>query len=156
MDRNVGASFGLSVLIVVFFAVALYPPDHPPPAPAARPPVEPVKPLDAHPPAPEDQPAPVAAPDVPARPVVPEAPRVEPDQNEPAARAPSPAPQRSTPPEEPRGAFTQVREGETLADVALRVYGAGDDAVRALWLANRDLLDRADAPLRAGSVLRTP
>ncbi|MCA1684716.1 MAG: hypothetical protein LC745_01770, partial [Planctomycetia bacterium] len=56
---------------------------------------------------------------------------------------------------EPRGAFTRVRAGESLADVARRVYGA-DDALKTLWLANRDLLDRPDAPVTPGSILRTP
>jgi hypothetical protein len=51
--------------------------------------------------------------------------------------------------------MTRTREGETLADVALRVYGSADRA-NLLWLANRDFLDRRDDPLRAGTPLRTP
>jgi hypothetical protein len=39
--------------------------------------------------------------------------------------------------------------------VARRVYGREDEA-RALWLANRDVLDRVDSPLRTGTLLRTP
>jgi hypothetical protein len=55
----------------------------------------------------------------------------------------------------PRSAFTTVKEGESLDDVALRVYGSADQA-EALWRANRDLLPRRDSSLRAGAALRTP
>jgi nucleoid-associated protein YgaU len=48
-----------------------------------------------------------------------------------------------------------VIEGETLTDVALRVYGTAD-ASRTLWLANRDVIDRTATPLHAGVMLRTP
>jgi hypothetical protein len=51
--------------------------------------------------------------------------------------------------------FTTVREGETLEAVARRVYGS-DDALHALWLANRDRLESAEAPVATGSILRTP
>ena len=50
--------------------------------------------------------------------------------------APPPAPP------EPRSAFTTVKDGESLDDVALRVYGSAD-RVDALWRANRDLLPGA-------------
>jgi hypothetical protein len=56
---------------------------------------------------------------------------------------------------EPRSAFTVVQRGETLRDVAVRVYGSADP-LDSLWRANRDLLPRKDSPLIAGSVLRTP
>jgi hypothetical protein len=52
-------------------------------------------------------------------------------------------------------AFTQSEEGETLADVAVRVYGT-TDAARKLWLANRDIVQRPKARLAAGTLLRTP
>ncbi len=55
----------------------------------------------------------------------------------------------------PEAPFTMVEEGETLADVAARVYGSSDE-VEALWRANRDLLKAVDQPLRPGAVLRTP
>jgi hypothetical protein len=55
----------------------------------------------------------------------------------------------------PAGAFTDVVEGETLADVARRVYGSAD-AAQALWLANRDRVDRPDISLHSGVLLRTP
>jgi nucleoid-associated protein YgaU len=56
---------------------------------------------------------------------------------------------------EPRGPFTRVRDGESLFDIALRVYGSGN-AADSLWKANRDLIDREDTPLREGALLRTP
>jgi hypothetical protein len=48
-----------------------------------------------------------------------------------------------------------VGEGETLSEVAERVYGS-PDAAEALWMANRDRIDRPDARLAAGTILRTP
>lgn len=54
-----------------------------------------------------------------------------------------------------RSAFTTVEDGETLEDVARRVYGSVDQA-ELLWRVNRDLLPRRSSPLAAGSVLRTP
>ncbi len=58
-------------------------------------------------------------------------------------------------PHEPRSAFTTTRDGESLDDVAVRVYGSADKA-DTLWRANRDLLPHRDSPLSAGAVLRTP
>lgn len=55
----------------------------------------------------------------------------------------------------PSSSFTQVDEGESLTDVALRVYGTRD-ATAALWLANRDIIDHRDLPLNKGMLLRTP
>jgi hypothetical protein len=55
----------------------------------------------------------------------------------------------------PRFAFTVVEEGETIWDVALRVYGSTGQA-DTLWRANRDALARKDSPLLAGTLLRTP
>ena len=54
-----------------------------------------------------------------------------------------------------RSAFTTVKDGETLEDVTLRIYGSSDQ-LDLLWRANRDLLPRKDSPLSAGAVLRTP
>lgn len=54
-----------------------------------------------------------------------------------------------------RSAFVRVEPGESLADVAVRVYGSKDAAV-ALWSANRDQLGGPDEPLPPGCVLRTP
>jgi len=56
---------------------------------------------------------------------------------------------------QPGSAFTIVEADETLEDVARRVYGSGTH-VESLWRANRDALSRKDAPLTGGMVLRTP
>lgn len=58
-------------------------------------------------------------------------------------------------PSQPRGAFTEVFEGESMADVAVRVYG-NPDATKSLWLANRDIVKAQDEILRGGTFLRTP
>ena len=58
-------------------------------------------------------------------------------------------------PRRPSGPFTQVREGESMSDVAARIYGS-DASVQTLWLANRDQLSSDQAVLRPGMVLRTP
>ena len=138
MNENVGASFGLSVLVVLFFAVVLYHPDQPRPAPVPAPVASAVEPVEAHPP---ESP--------------PQASRADADRVAVVARPVSRRVARPLTPVEPRGAFTKVREGESLADVARRVYGEGDTLKR-LWAANRDLLDNVDAPVDPGSVLRTP
>lgn len=52
-------------------------------------------------------------------------------------------------------AFTLSNEGETLRDVAIRIYGSADE-VEALWRLNRDLIGRRDVTLAAGTLLRTP
>jgi hypothetical protein len=51
--------------------------------------------------------------------------------------------------------FFGVREGETLTDVARRLYGSAD-AAEALWQVNRDHVSRPDTPLPSGTPLRTP
>jgi len=56
---------------------------------------------------------------------------------------------------EPRSAFTVAKAGETIEDVALRVYGTIDQS-DAVWRANRDSLPRRDSPLSPGMLLRTP
>ena len=52
-------------------------------------------------------------------------------------------------------AFTRVREGETFADVAARVYGTAADP-RSLWEANRDQFAGIDSVPPTGMLLRTP
>lgn len=159
MNRNVTASFGLSVLIVLFFAVVLYQRDPPaePPNPSATAEPHPSSAAD-----PSTAPPPIVASTVATTAEI--------------ERLPSPAPpvsvaaDRSAVPvartvsrqivapvveREPRGAFTKTRAGESLAQVARRVYGTAGSA-RALWMANRDVLDRADSPLQPGTLLRTP
>lgn len=54
-----------------------------------------------------------------------------------------------------RAPFTVVGSGETMADVARRVYGNADD-VESLWRANRDVVSGPGAPLSPGTVLHTP
>jgi hypothetical protein len=56
---------------------------------------------------------------------------------------------------EPVTAFIVVQANETIQDVALRVYGSSAHAA-ALWRANRDALPGLDSPLSSGMVLRTP
>jgi nucleoid-associated protein YgaU len=58
-------------------------------------------------------------------------------------------------PRRPALPFTTLGPGETLGDVARRVYGAPEFAPE-LWRANRDQVDRLDQVLPAGTVLRTP
>ncbi len=55
----------------------------------------------------------------------------------------------------PPSEFTTVLKGETLGDVAQRVYGSGELA-SSLWRSNRDQLDQPDSRLKAGGILRTP
>ncbi len=181
MDKNVSASFTLSVLVVAFFAVALYQPDSRLQSSPARAkpslkakPVEdrsaagPVLPIVA--PIPSSPDPPKAEPKValarsrdadvsqvirrvePATTAAVAARNVSPPRNEAGRSFHRVIPQ---PDREPRGAFSSVRAGETLPDVARRVYGsAGDTAL--LWKANRDLIENKDSPLRPGTMLRTP
>jgi hypothetical protein len=55
----------------------------------------------------------------------------------------------------PRPTFAIVEQGESLAEVAVRVYGS-KDATEALWQANRDQVERVDSPLARGTLLRAP
>jgi nucleoid-associated protein YgaU len=55
----------------------------------------------------------------------------------------------------PAAPFTIVEADETLEDVARRIYGSSIH-VDSLWRANRDNLSQRNAPLAAGTVLRTP
>ena len=72
-------------------------------------------------------------------------------QEKPASHAAGPSPASTG----HRSAFTTVKDGETLEDVTLRIYGSSDQ-LDLLWRANRDLLPRKNSPLSAGAVLRTP
>ena len=154
MNRNVTASFGLSVGIVLCFAVILYQPDTPAALPAATASAARQAETPRHDPTPLP-PAPLAASKVAA--VNPPTSGVESARGSvdngsgPVARTVS----RKIVAREPRGAFTQARADESLAQVARRVYG-DEGSAEALWRANRDVLDQADAPLRAGMLLRTP
>jgi nucleoid-associated protein YgaU len=55
----------------------------------------------------------------------------------------------------PSAVFATANPGESLADLAQRVYGEGAD-LDALWKINRDQLPTKESELRAGMVLRTP
>lgn len=152
METRAGVSVVLSLCIVAVAAVALY---HPEPArtskvaivPASEAgpgPTEPRIVADASEPLPEPTagvPLPAAEPTAP-RPV--------------AVPAPKPAPTRQVARRRrPDSAFTTIGVGETLADVASRVYGTAD-AADSLFRANRDLLNAPDDPLQVGGMLRTP
>lgn len=198
MNRHVGASFTLSVLFVIFFAIILYEPDQTRPTPK---PTEPSTPAPTSasaatsppPSVPASPPSgsglPTVTPDIPPvetnpkplltasrPPTIPPkratvratpspspspapAPRIPPARPTPAPASPSASPRiavrRPLSAPGPRSAFTQAEEGETLADVSLRVYGTSE-AATALWRANRDVIPRREAPLTAGLLLRTP
>jgi hypothetical protein len=181
MNRQVGPSIVLSVLIVCFFAVALYQRDPPRPShgrarsgPAdaiawsgSTPPPGPMRASSgqsesAEPP----QPVPARR-EVPARSIA-----LAPDSSTTAfERAPahssrprgvnsvgsegSKSGERIETARQPGAAFTVVLANETLQDVACRVYGSGALA-DSLWRSNRDALSRRESPLSEGMVLRTP
>jgi hypothetical protein len=177
MNRQVGPSIVLSVMIVCFFAVALYQPDPPrssraegrydsadanarsgalpkcsPAGQAAR--VEPAQAI-------RDRQV------VPAQPVAsasdsaitilkPSAAGAShPRGQDPDGSDGSQREERIEVGHQPGSAFTIVLANETLKDVARRVYGSSA-GVDSLWRANRDALSRRDSPLAAGMVLRTP
>ena len=135
MDEHVGASFGLSVLIVVAAAVLLTRSPSPRTAaeiPGPRAPNRPEPPnSDASP----DSPPPSKAESPPSK----------------SSRVPKTEPARPA----PRSPFTRVLPDETLDDVARRVYGPGANRL-ALWRANRDQLPTAETPVTPGMLLRTP
>jgi hypothetical protein len=194
MNRHVGASFTLSVLVVVFFAVILYEPEHarptarsphhapstsPSPSPSPTPGVPISEAITAPPPESLGPSSVASLPESLDRPA--DSPRRFPPRSIEAEAEPSRLPvaraaprlpaaseielgsrprihkaarRRSLSPV-PRSAFTRVAAGESLSDVAVRVYGT-PDAANTLWLVNRDLIDRRDAPLSVGMLLRTP
>lgn len=181
MTRHLGVNVFFSVLIVIFFAVILYQPEEPladahasavkpaesesePPSPASASPVAEATPLPAAPRPTEEAPqAPPVVHTIPTshRPAVAQA-ETSSSQSKPSRPARA-VPRASKPTKpRPRGSvstsrtpFIQAGAGETLDDVALRVFGSSD-AARALWMANRDILPDRDSPLSAGMVLRTP
>jgi hypothetical protein len=168
MNQHLAASYSLSVMIVVFFAIALYRAD-PPPQPSRAQPVATNRRADSDP---------LSRPDGKTS-IVATAPRAEGESR--ARVEPSIAskvevirgPLVSNPPQAPesvvrqvsrpsrrpgpirKGAFTMVESDETLEDVAIRVYGSAVSAVE-LWRSNRDQLPTRETPPRAGMVLRTP
>ena len=141
MNRDAGAGAVLSFAVIALVAIAFHRPESPPVA------LRPARPVESVAPPPESMPAPT--PGVPLSEAIPEPPRPAP-----AARPIRPASRRRTF-RRPSSAFAVVEEGETLADVARRVYGSEDQA-EALRRANRDQLGGPGAEVRAGMLLRTP
>jgi nucleoid-associated protein YgaU len=180
MNRQVGPSIVLSVLIVCFFAVALFQRDRPR-ATRDRPRVEPRDAIAGS--SPGARPyvdgssrrvsAPVTVKGLPETTHVASRAVVQASSVAPAgfqrkverlARAPDESRAEPDGPKphdlvavarQPRAAFTVVNAAETIQDVALRVYGSTVQ-VDSLWRANRDALPRRDSPLSTGMVLRTP
>jgi nucleoid-associated protein YgaU len=153
LNARVASSFVFSVLIVAVTAVALYRPEPPPSEPLAE--GSAFKAADAPPPTPgaaRADPSGGSETDGPSKgstAMVPNG-QASPQEvirsNEAAARTTGPS---------ARPAFVRVEPGESLADVAVRVYGS-TEAAASLWAANRDQLARPDEPLAPGSVLRAP
>jgi hypothetical protein len=175
MYEHAGPACALSGLIVGIFAILLHD-NHPPPTvpksptrdfiaapprvggssnpepPAAirRPPPPEIatsRPLAERPRVPKPTVKPRAVRDPESRPQAPIEPPKSPKLNPP----PNPKPN----PPGPRPSFAIVGPGESLADVAARVYGSRD-AAEALWKANRDQVERLDSPLPRGTLLRVP
>lgn len=125
MNENVGASFGLSVLTVVFFAVLLYQPDEPvdpahevPSRASASPSVESgssVTPEEAHPPEAMPELTPIVMPDPATAPAEasPVAERVEPASSEIQVSAPEPFLPETPPPPAPPVASPTVNVSST-------------------------------------------
>jgi hypothetical protein len=142
MSRQAGPSIVLSVLIVCFFAVALFKRDLPrTQVKQARSSLR--KPRAGSAVVPSALPGTRSAlRDGPAR--------IDASKQTAATRTPKPAH-----PLAPRSAFTVTEPRETIEDVASRVYGTIDVA-DALWRANRDALPKRNMALSAGMLLRTP
>jgi hypothetical protein len=179
MNEQAGPACVLSVLIIGVFAVLLYDKDRGTSSPKPSPPSirrEVSRPRGPESAAQTPTPTPrletkvVAA--APAKPILtPQAPPATPSRpseerksTDPESRvvdlgnSSRPRPRVPTPPKratQPRGAFTVVEPGETLADVAERVYGSNRSA-ESHWKANRDQLATLESPLPKGALLRTP
>ena len=170
MNEHAGPACALSGLIVGFFAVLLH--DHMPVATLSRTPGREKVAVGAFELSPITSPVPpplppASAPRESAR-ILPSITPVTLDW----ASTPDPSPFVSSPlkktklgsvgrvsdlkrPTSPRSAFAMVAEGESLPEVAERVYGSRL-ASEALWKANRDQVERVDSPLAIGTLLRTP
>jgi hypothetical protein len=149
MNQHLGATYTLSVLVVVAFAIAFHRIDERagPPKPTER-----VSARETQAPPAPDPPFQVASPVARAEVVRPKVTAVEPAP----PRTPRPVIRPvSKVAARPRGAFARVEPGEALADVARRVYGLPTMA-EPLWRANRDQLPSITTPLDAGMTLRTP
>lgn len=171
MNRNVTASFSLSVSLVLLFAVLLYQPDGPVP-PSLQ--ASSVARADSRQPTPDqDRSRPEPTPGFPltesstggatsdgrspAPPVQEQAVEIETagDHSVPSTVARAEETRPGAVADLSPSAFTRARPGESLADIAARVYGSPDSA-RKVWMANRDLIDSLDAIPPGGTLLRTP
>jgi nucleoid-associated protein YgaU len=171
MNRNVTASFSLSVSLVLLFAVLLYQPDGPVSKPLqatsvaqaeprkpisdlteGRPPLTPGSPLTESSAGDGESDAPTPTPVARVEATEPAAVELKsgPSRGE---RSRETRPAMGTP--RPTSAFTHARPGESLADIAIRVYGSPDSAGK-IWMANRDLIVSPDAVPPGGTLLRTP
>lgn len=132
MIERATSSVGLSLIIVAVAAIVLYEPAHSKTVAAAAKSVAPQSPAPSPSPAIawEEVPSVVLA-DKPLAPAVPIAPRT------------------------PTESSTRVKDGETFADVAARVYGPGIDLLP-FWNVNRDQLATLETSVRPGMLLRTP
>ena len=155
MNRDAGAGAVLSFVVVALVAVAFHRPETPLAAVRPARPIEAVAPPRDAPPPPLPRPTPgVPLPELsPAPELPPRPPRPAPVPSQ-APRPIRPASRRRAV-RRPESAFALVEQGESLADVARRVYGSESEA-ESLWLANRDQLDGPSAPVHAGMLLRTP
>ena len=162
MSQQLGPTYLLSVLVVIGSAIAFYraeKPQAPPPPRVVQEQRAEVRPRETpQPERPATEPSrarlvaetrtpPVRVEPKPKPAALAEPPRARVDaaRLRPVPRAPSAK----------RGAFARAEEGETLGDIALRIYGTAEKA-EALWKANRDQLPSQDAALTAGMLLRTP
>jgi len=157
MEARAGVSVVLSLCIVALTTVALYRPERPIRTPqlstqpdvAAASAVEPPEPA---PPVVPDLPEPTAGIPLPtperavARSVAVPVPKA---RNRPASEVENVSRRR------PTSAFTSIAPGETLVDIATRIYGT-PTASDSLFRANRDVLNAPDDPLQVGGMLRTP
>ena len=141
MIRHSGACVLLSTLILILAAVVLY---------RSEPPTV----LGSS--SPTQVEAPPQTPSSPVSEVVEPAP-IETPTREKAESSPSRPenPSQSTAIRTPEAPFTLSEKGETLEDVARRIYGTSEVA-ESLRLFNRDLIQRVDSPIKTGSALRTP
>jgi hypothetical protein len=169
MNEHAGPACALSGLIVGVFAILLHDRNPPPPVPKSlsrsvspAPRVEgskPESPASIGPPRPIATTAPPPSEGFARAPGPVLGPRKVEDPGPEPGRSPD-LPTRVDPPATPsvppsRPPFAVVEPGESLADVAARVYGS-KDASEALWKANRDQVARVDSPLTGGTLLRTP
>ncbi len=165
MNQHLGATYALSVMIVVSSAIAFYRADGTKNAP--KPPAQASGSAAVSRRPRPDARSPAVAQNAPDRPdrlaadrqasvrlASSRSPAAEVEtRQQPLAQSAGRSPEKAN--DRPRGAFTRVAAGESLADVSQRLYGSPDRAA-VLWRANRDQLPSQATPLEAGMMLRTP